>query len=296
MDRNIPLWQDRKDVYMTWCPPATLQDTSGKKPAVIVCPGGGYMMTADGEAEPVAYKFAANGYQAFVLRYSTIKTGNSAFPGPLFDLAKAMLLLHEKAVEWGIDTDRIIVCGFSAGGHLAASLGVFWNEAFLTEKLAGDGLINGAGLPDARVLKPAALVLGYPVTDQTKSLKEWTTISPEGETIDLRKICNQATYGKAEPTLEDQIRISPVNHVTVNTPPTFIWHTAEDNMVFVEGSLYFGLELTKQKIPFELHIFEEGPHALSLCDETTVRDEEQLKLTCRAWFGLALSWLHRHEL
>jgi acetyl esterase/lipase len=293
MNENIQLWSDRPDVYLTCC---SSQSSSGElKPAVIVCPGGGYMMTADSEAEPVAYKFADNGYKAYVLRYSTAKTGDSAFPIPLYDLAKAVLTLKKNSVEWGIDQKRIVVCGFSAGGHLAACLGAFWNSDFLKKKLELEGLINGPGLPDATALKPAALVLCYPVVDQTKSLKDWTITTPEGQTVDMRKVCNKATYGKAEPTMEDQQKISPINYVSGDTPPTFIWHTAQDDMVFAEGTLEYGLKLTKNKVPFEIHVFEEGPHALSLCDETTMRDKEHLNYTCRAWFGLALAWLERHK-
>ncbi|NTV91139.1 MAG: alpha/beta hydrolase [Clostridiales bacterium] len=310
LKRSIPLWEDRPEVYLTHCPGSgdsqDLKTVHGKMPAVIVCPGGGYMLTADSEAEPVAFKFAANGYQSFVLRYSTMKTGNSVFPGPLFDLARAMLILHENAHEWNIDTKRIIVCGFSAGGHLAASLGVFWNSEFVSERLVGEGLIKGSGdepengmdrkLPDISAIKPAALVLAYPVVDQTRTLKDWKGKSPEGEMIDLRKVCNMAVYGKEDPDIVDQAEISPINYVSSETPPTFIWHTSQDNMVFVEGSFLYGLELRKNKIPFELHIFEEGPHALSLCDETTVKDKEQLNFTCRAWPGLAFRWLERHGL
>jgi len=303
--RNIPLWEDseKKDIYLTYCPgtgkvdeeqksgkSGIIRDT-GRKPAVIVCPGGGYMMTGDREAEPVANKFAEYGYKAFVLRYSTAASKDPRFPAPLVDLAKAILYLREKSGEWNIDVSKIVVCGFSAGGHLAASLGVFWNNRFLTDRLGALGLINGQGLPDSRVLKPAALILGYPVVDYRRILKEWVSVAPDGQIIDLRRICNETVFGNPDPSDEDLAGISPVNFVSSDTPPTFIWHTAEDDIVYVEGSLEYCLELKKHNVPFELHVFEKGPHALSLCDETTVRSPEHLELTCRAWFGLALNWL-----
>jgi acetyl esterase/lipase len=91
------------------------------RPAVLVCPGGGYYGCSDREAEPIALAFLAEGYQAFVLRYSVGK--QYAFPRPLNDAEEALELIRTKATEWDVDPTKIAVCGFSAGGHLAAALG-----------------------------------------------------------------------------------------------------------------------------------------------------------------------------
>jgi acetyl esterase/lipase len=284
---KVRLWEDNDRICLVYCGgPEETGKAEGKegKPAVIVCPGGGYMILADREAEPVARRFATEGYHAFVLRYSTYKTGNSVFPQPVFDLAKAVMLLKQNAKHWNIDENRIAVCGLSAGGHAAASLGVFWNHQFMQEKFPGAG----------KNIRPDALVLCYPVVDQTLARGQWTSVSEDGKIIDMMELCRKATFGKPNPTEEEKKKISPVYFVSAEMPPAFIWHTAEDDMVPVEGALKFGLELLKHKVPFELHIFEKGPHALSLCDSTTTSDENLLQLTCREWPRLALNWLEKH--
>src|SRR4051794_34920263 len=93
--------------------------TDTKRPAVIICPGGAYMGTSDREAEPVAFRFLAQGYHAFVLRYSV----QTRFPAPMLDLAKAIVTVRAHTDEWLVDPDQVTLCGFSAGGHLAASIG-----------------------------------------------------------------------------------------------------------------------------------------------------------------------------
>ena len=110
-------------------------DPERKRPVVLICPGGGYAMTSDREAEALAVKFMAMGYHAAILRYSVAP---ARFPEALLQLATAVAMLRENAEKWHIDTDKIVVQGSSAGGHLAASLGVFWNKPFVAEALEMD--------------------------------------------------------------------------------------------------------------------------------------------------------------
>ena len=102
------------------------------RPAVLVCPGGGYSMCSPREADPIALQYSAKGYNTFVLYYTVGE--NAVFPKPLIDLSKAMKIIRENADEWGILKNKISVCGFSAGGHLCASLGVHWNLPEVQEK------------------------------------------------------------------------------------------------------------------------------------------------------------------
>ncbi len=111
-------------------------DSGVKRPAVLICPGGGYMCCAPRECESVALAFLSEGINAFVLYYSLNE--NSIFPQPLCDANWAMSLLHEKADKFNIDKEKIAVCGFSAGGHLAAAIGV------------------------SGIIRPSAMILGYP--------------------------------------------------------------------------------------------------------------------------------------
>ena len=122
-----------------------------KRPLVLVCPGGGYSYTSAREAEVVALRFLAMGCHAAVLYYSCAP---AVFPASLLELAYSVKLLRANAGEWHIHPDKMIVLGFSAGGHLAASLGCFWNSEFLVNEVAGG---------DESLLKPNGLILSYPV-------------------------------------------------------------------------------------------------------------------------------------
>ncbi|MBR1614806.1 MAG: alpha/beta hydrolase, partial [Treponema sp.] len=107
-------------------------DTEKKLPMVVVCPGGGYEHLSERESEPVAKKMNALGYHAMVLSYSLAPM---EFPAAMCDLAEAVALVRRNADEWNVDENRIIVCGFSAGGHLAASLGCYWRSGIIQDLL-----------------------------------------------------------------------------------------------------------------------------------------------------------------
>ena len=125
-------------------------DSNRTRPLVLICPGGGYEFTSDREAEAVAVQYIARGFHACVLRYSVAP---AEFPQSLCELAWSVAYLREHAKEYGIKPDKIIVSGFSAGGHLAASLGVFWDK---------DWLAKETGLT-AEQMQPNGLLLSYPV-------------------------------------------------------------------------------------------------------------------------------------
>jgi len=297
LTKTIQLWEDRDDArvecYILRTSPEFQQGV--KRPAVIVCPGGAYLGTSDREAEPVALRFASAGYHAFVLRYTTYykewvrdfqnpPPGNprSAYPQPLLDLAQTMALVRRHAEEWQVNPDQIAVAGFSAGGHLAASLGVHWHEAFLREKL---GIDNDQ-------FKPNALILGYPLLDYIL-MRDDAFNSEDPIKRGLFGLAGQAVFGTPNPD-EAQLKArSPVLHVSPQTPPVFMWHTAEDGLVSAQNSLVFATALAKQKIPYELHVFAHGEHGLSLADETTASHPGQNIPETAAWFQLALSWLKK---
>ena len=235
-----------------------------KRPVILMCPGGGYEMTSDREAEPMAMQFLAMGYHVAVLRYSVCPV---RYPAALLQVAESVLYLKEHADEYHIDPEKIVVQGCSAGGHLAANYGIAWNSPFLTKLM---GLEN-----DPERLRVAGLLLCYPVITSGEKAHEESFRNLLGEQYEEKK---------EELSLENQ--------VTPDTPPTFLWHTATDETVPVENSLYFFQACLQQGVSAELHIYPVGGHGLSLANEETCRANGiGVQKECQSWIGLAQTWL-----
>ncbi|MCH5193865.1 MAG: alpha/beta hydrolase [Oscillospiraceae bacterium] len=233
-----------------------------RRPAVIICPGGGYEYCSVREAEPIALRYAAYGVAAFVLRYSCV---NKKFPTALLEAAQAMAYVRKNAEELGVDPDKIMICGFSAGGHLAASLAVHWNKSFITDALGGD----------RELYKPNGTVLCYPVITSGEKRHDGSIVNIAGES----------------PSAEMLETLSLEKQVTKDTPPTFLWHTADDGCVPVENTLMFASALAAEGIPFACHIFKEGVHGLALCDDTTAGYEGHINPDCARWFEMSVQWI-----
>lgn len=235
-----------------------------KRPVILMCPGGGYEMTSDREAEPMAMQFLAMGYHVAVLRYSVCPV---RYPAALLQVAESVLYLKEHADEYHIDQEKIVVQGCSAGGHLAANYGIAWNSPFLTKLM---GMEN-----DPERLCVAGLLLCYPVITSGEKAHEESFRNLLGEQYEEKK---------EELSLENQ--------VTPDTPPTFLWHTATDETVPVENSLYFFQACLQQGVSAELHIYPVGGHGLSLANEETCRANGiGVQKECQSWIGLAQTWL-----
>jgi len=294
---KIKLYTDREDVTLTsYVHSDSSKLLNGKnRGAVLICPGGSYLYCSDREGEPVALRFASMGYHAFVLRYSTYLEGRreypdpakpipvnkrSIFPNPLIDIAKAMLYIRQHAESWLIDTDKIALCGFSAGAHNCAMYSVYWNTPILTQH------VN----VEPEQLKPSAAILGYMVSDYLLQ-KEFALHISDPAMKNLFKMSIVAYTGKEEPNNEILQMISPVYHVSEYTPPMFLWATAEDGLVPAEHTLRMANALAQKNIPFEVHIFEQGPHGLSLANQSTSGSREQINQHAAKWVDLAEEWL-----
>lgn len=224
------------------------------RPAMIICPGGAYRWRSPREKDPVALEFLSMGYQAFIVEYSCGEKA-SGFR-PLRELAEAVRTVRRNAEEWHIDPEKIAVLGFSAGGHLAASLGTFWNDPELDLG------------PDCR---PDAMILCYPVISTKEFAHEESVLWVTGN----------------DPVMREKLHLP--DHITSDFPPTFMWHGGEDSSVPVENSMMLAVKLKECKVPLEYHLFETGVHGISTCTQEVETPEE----SCRHWVPLCKMWINR---
>jgi len=254
-----------------------------KRPMVIICPGGGYDHTSDRESEPLALAFAAMGCHTAVLRYST---GPSQFPIALSELAYSVRLLRKRAEEWHIDTDKIIVQGSSAGGHLTACLGVFWNKDFLARIIAKSEGISEKDLSGVKEsIRPNGHIFNYPVISAETFAHAGSArcISGDLETAD------SFSERKGIPITEF---LSIEKNITKDMPPCFIWHTFEDGTVPVENSLMLASALRKEGVSMELHIFPHGGHGTGLANKLTAGNVgKEIVPEVQMWLPLARNWI-----
>lgn len=229
-----------------------------KRPAIIVLPGGGYNHLSEREGEAIAIQYNAMGYHAFVLNYSVAPRRH---PQPLLDLSRSICLLRENAEAFNIDSDKIAVSGFSSGGHLAACIGAHWNKPYLIKQ---EGITQGLNKPNALILSYAVITGG-----QYTSRDSFTYL--------LDKDAPESDYEE----------MSIENNITDDMPPCFIWHTLTDNVVPVENSFLIAKALKQKNIPFELHIYPEGPHGLALATPET----EKLQKGVESWLQLCKTWI-----
>jgi len=221
--------------------------------AVLICPGGAYSHRAPHEGDDIATYFNKAGWHAFVVQY---RVSPNIHPAPLFDAERAMRIIRSNASEWQVDPERIAVCGFSAGGHLAASLGVFYHEA--------DDDCND--IIERQSSRPDAMILCYPVISagafrNTGSFKNLLGDPPPAELME---------------------KLSLEKQVHDKMPPAFIWHTSTDPGVPVENSLLFAQALREKGISIELHLYREGGHGLGLAEGHP---------HLASWAGLCCQWL-----
>lgn len=215
-----------------------------RMPAILVIPGGGYCcVCTDREGEPIAVEFLSLGYCAFVLNYRVGRDGD-VYPKQLLDASRAILWIREHAAEYSIDPHRVYATGFSAGGHLCGSLACAYDD--VTDLL---GIEKGANRPDG-------VALGYPV-------------------VTLKAKTHQASFvhllhrPSGEFTPEEVAKFSLDARVTPESAPMFLWHTAEDTIVPVDGTLRLANALVDAKVPCALELYPYGPHGCALGNEIT---------------------------
>ncbi len=261
---KISLYPGDEDVYLeTYI--ADIRE-GYKRKAILVIPGGGYYtVCSDREGEPVAQAFLPYGYQAFVLHYSVRRT--RTFPYQLIEASAAMKYIRDNADRYGIDRDKVFVVGFSAGGHLAASLATMWNRQEIYDAVPMEYGTN----------KPTGAMLIYPVIS--------------GDPTVAHKPSFRELLGTDTPSEEQLEEVSLENRVGPDTCPLYLVHTASDGAVNVKNSLRMADACATAKIPFELHIYPKGAHGMALANEITDgtahwRDDPRL---CK-WVENAALW------
>lgn len=231
------------------------------RPMIIVCPGGGYGGVCESvEGERVALKYTAAGFCAATLDYCVAP---HRYPEALKDIGAAIKLCREKAGEWQVDPQKIIVLGFSAAGHLASNISVEWNKA---EVFGEEAVLN-------RTYRPDLAVLCYPVITGGEGRHE-------GSFVNLT--------GSDDPAVWELY--SNEKKVSFDTPPTFIWHTFEDKCVPVVNSLLYAGALSKAGVPFELHIYEKGDHGLQTANEFSRRNRPIFDRPYD-WVNCSIDWI-----
>jgi acetyl esterase/lipase len=225
--------------------------------AIVVCPGGGYGMLADHEGAPFARLFAEKGIVSAVLTY---RVAPNKFPAPYADAVRAMRIMRSRASTYDIDPNKIGIMGFSAGGHLASTVAT---QPDLYKDPQDD-------LATSVSAQPNRVMLGYPVITfgeytHAGSVKNLLGDNPDSA---LRK------------------KFSAELHVTPSTPPTFIFHTADDAAVPVQNALLFAEACINQKVPVALHVYPNGPHGVGMA-----LDNPDL----RGWTEVLLKWLREWQ-
>ena len=251
-----------------------------KRPMVLICPGGGYGHVSPREGEAVAMHFLTAGCHAAVLRYDIADHGVE-FPQHLLELGATVSYIRENAKELTVVSDQILVAGFSAGGHLAASLGCFWHEEWL-EKLMKKEL----GV-SKESYQPNGLILAYPVITSGE-------FAHRGSFENLMGSKAQAGCEYTGLTGKElEAKLSLENQVTKNVPPVFMWHTFEDGAVPLENSLFFASALRKAGVKFEYHVFPNGGHGYSLGTEETAMQPAMKEMDPQIpqWMDLCKKWI-----
>lgn len=241
-----------------------------KRPSVLVMPGGGYSYTSEREAEPVAMKFLAKGYNAFVLYYSCEP---APFPYALQEAGMAMVYIREHGEEFGVREDRVVSIGFSAGGHLCGSLATLFNDPALD--FLGD---------KKKLVRPEACVLMYPC------------ISTKFNDVSAGCIA-KITYGD-----NDLLNyLSLEDRVSEDSVPAYIFATLGDGCVPAKNSLVMACAYHEKGVPYCLHILEKGYHGLSVNDVTcdTPESIEERKGSTPEnysdWISQVFTWLEERD-
>ena len=238
-------------------------------PAIISLPGGAFGFLVGTDQEPTAMTFYERGFQAFVLNYSVGRY--SAFPAPLDEVSWAIWQIRSHAEEWNVDPDRVIVMGFSAGVSAAGMSATQWNTP---------GLYERVGAPDAESIRPDAAVMGYGACDTS------------GTIVDNPDVVNPGVWGAIVTDRTPELDF--LYYVDENTAPMFIWQPEHDPYVPKENQTMLADALEEAGVEYELHMFKDGYHGMSVGYNAPGRDlANSPQPDADRWVSLCIDWLNR---
>lgn len=307
MQREQIILNEQRNVYME---PYLISNSSElkpnhKRPVIVICPGGGYKNLSDREAEPIARAYNAAGFHAVVLRYGVGE--HAVMPGPINDLAIAIDKIYNNANEYYIDRDNIFVAGFSAGGHLAASLAVFWNDEQVLPEFT-----------DKPYIKPKGVILGYPVIDLKATATrldigiegyppydqiEFDMLHPNVQAEDVFVREDNKTFVNFETAMNaymfngigsDELieKYSLHKQVNKDSSPAFIWHGGYDNLIYPQNSLQLATAMYQHNVDCEIHVYDAGGHGLALATELTTNNPWELVPEVQNWLEMSVTWIN----
>lgn len=261
---RIPLDTENENVFLECFIAKKLPNFTRK--AILVIPGGGYgNVCADREGEPIAMAFMPYGFNAFVLHYSVKQNSDKVFPTQLIEASKAIKYIRDNVKEFGIDPHKVFATGFSAGGHLCASLGILWNIPEIYEAIDMPYGYN----------KPDGIIPAYPVIN--------------GHCGSFKNL-----YGKEELTENELQRVQLDRHVTKESSPAYIMHTSNDEIVPVSNSLDLARAYAEAGMTFELHIYPDAPHGVALGNEITNNNvPKYVDASIAKWIENAAYWAEK---
>lgn len=240
-----------------------------KRPLMVIFPGGYFTHLSLREGEPIALAYATYGFDCAIVSYNLVTDSEPIYPDAALSGLTTVKYFRDNSEELGIDPDKIVTIGFSAGGHVVSSVNVMAES----EKWQKEFNFNHDEVA------PNATILGYPLIDITK--------------IGIKLTSEEMTYLPKEPEL-----LNTAKGVTKQTPPTFIFQTDDDPVVFVDNSIEYLTALRKNEVPFEVHLFDKGQHgySLGLPDLESEGKDWQVNPHVAHWFKLSIEWLQHQKI
>lgn len=265
-----------------------------KRPGIILAPGGAYLIHATREKEGVALEFLSKGYNVFLLEYSIgftsreVKESGAAeldsaarYPAPVLEMLEAIHCVKKRGEAWNLDPSRLFLMGFSAGAHVCASCGMFWDLPALTSRLSF--------VPEPGELRATGMVLCYPMLDPSPA--EPAAINDD-RLADAR-LMKDFLYQTQTPSQAQKHAVDLTRHVTPTAIPAFIWHSTDDPVVCAVDSTRFVLAMQQNGVDCEYHLFDYGGHGLALANQIYARSEEEIQPDLARWTTMASSWMER---